>query len=166
MKLMFILFAAYLLDLIFGDPHWLFHPICLIGNAISRGEKWIRLRFSKDEKGERRAGTVLAIFIVSMSFLLPLFLLMALKWIHPMISFIVEIFFCYQILATKSLRTESMKVYDALQRNDILEAQKFLSWIVGRDTENLTEAEIIKATVETVAENTSDGVIAPMIFMA
>src|SRR5690606_11443920 len=72
---------------------------------------------------------------------------------------------CYYILATKSLRVESMKVYAQLKNNNILEARRYLSYIVGRDTENLDTSSIAKATIETVAENTSDGVIAPMIFI-
>ena len=166
MKLVLILLLGFLLDLIFGDPHWLYHPVRFIGKMIETGEKLLRPRFPKTPGGERAAGTVLAVVVVLLSFLLPLCLLWLLGLIHPACAFIAEVFFCYQILAVKSLKTESMKVYAALKAGNLPDARKALSWIVGRDTENLSEEKVAKAAVETVAENTSDGVVAPLLFLA
>ena len=92
-------------------------------------------------------------------------LLKAAKWIHPYLALVLEIIMCYQLLAARSLRDESMKVYHALHQHDIEGARKAVSMIVGRDTQRLDAAGIAKAAVETVAENASDGVIAPMTFL-
>jgi adenosylcobinamide-phosphate synthase len=86
--------------------------------------------------------------------------------VSPVLAFCVEVLICYQLLATKSLRVESMKVYHALNTGTLEDGRKAVSMIVGRDTENLTESEVIAAAVETVAENTSDGILAPMLWMA
>ena len=86
--------------------------------------------------------------------------------VHPYLRFAVECFMCYQILAARSLKTESMRVYRKLQEGNLEESRKAVSWIVGRDTENLTMEGVSRAAVETVAENTSDGVIAPMLYLA
>lgn len=156
---------GFVLDLIFGDPAWLPHPIRLIGFMISKGENWLRKVFPKSSRGELIAGMVLTILVVSISFIVPLVILWLLYSLNRWIGIAIHSIFCYQILATKCLRVESMRVYKHLESGDILNARKYLSWIVGRDTENLDEREITKAAVETVAENTSDGVIAPLIFM-
>ena len=106
------------------------------------------------------------ILICAVSLLIPAFILYFL-YIHlPWLGVILETFWCYQLLATRSLRDESMKVYDALKKGTIQDARHAVSMIVGRDTAELTEKGVTKAAVETVAENTSDGVIAPMIYMA
>ena len=158
--------AGFILDLIFGDPRWLYHPVCLIGKLISSFEKGIRKVFPKTEKGELAGGLVEVILICVITLLVPAFVLYFL-YIHlPALGVLLETFWCYQLLATRSLRDESMKVYDALKKGTIEDARHAVSMIVGRDTEELTEEGVTKAAVETVAENTSDGVIAPMIYMA
>lgn len=157
---------AFLLDVLFGDPLWLYHPIRIIGQWISLLEKGLRRIFKKNRQGEGAAGFCLLILTVVPSFLLPWILLKAAGEIHPWLSFVLEVFWMYQILAMKSLRTESMKVFDGLMEKDLEKARKMLSWLVGRDTENLSEEEVIQADVETIAENTTDGVTAPIIFMA
>ena len=158
--------AGFILDLIFGDPRWLYHPVCLIGKLISSFEKGIRKVFPKTEKGELAGGLVEVILICVITLLVPAFVLYFL-YIHlPAIGVLLETFWCYQLLATRSLRDESMKVYDALKKGTIEDARHAVSMIVGRDTAELTEEGVTKAAVETVAENTSDGVIAPMIYMA
>ena len=155
--------AGFILDLIFGDPRWLYHPVCLIGKLISSFEKGIRKVFPKTEKGELAGGLVEVILICVITLLVPAFVL----YIHlPALGVLLETFWCYQLLATRSLRDESMKVYDALKKGTIEDARHAVSMIVGRDTAELTEEGVTKAAVETVAENTSDGVIAPMIYMA
>lgn len=165
MEMVIVVFVAFLLDLLFGDPRWLPHPIRFIGWLIDFLEKAIRSVFPKNKSGEIIGGIVLCVLVVSISFLVPFYLLKGLNAIHPWIKYVVETFFCYQIFATKSLRTESMRVYEHIKHQDIEGSRKYLSWIVGRDTQNLSFTQIIKAVIETIAENTSDGVIAPMLFM-
>ena len=108
----------------------------------------------------------MAVLVLFISTAVPIVLLKAAKWIHPYLALVLEIIMCYQLLAARSLRDESMKVYHALHQHDIEGARKAVSMIVGRDTQRLDAAGIAKAAVETVAENASDGVIAPMIFIA
>ena len=122
--------------------------------------------FPKQKKGELAGGLVEVILICVITLLVPAFVLYFL-YIHlPALGVLLETFWCYQLLATRSLRDESMKVYDALKKGTIEDARHAVSMIVGRDTAELTEEGVTKAAVETVAENTSDGVIAPMIYMA
>ena len=158
--------AGFLLDLIFGDPRWLYHPVCLIGNLISVLEKGIRRIFPKTNAGELAGGAVETILVCLFSFGVPAVLLSLLYGHFPVAGVILETFWCYQLLATRSLKDESMKVYDRLVNGTIEEARYAVSMIVGRDTQELTDTGVTKAAVETVAENCSDGVIAPMIYMA
>lgn len=156
-------FAGFLIDFIFGDPAWLYHPIRVIGNGIAILERIVR----KISGGRHitAAGGILWVIIAGLSFAVPYFLLTAAGMIHPVVRFILETFWCWQIIAARSLVRESMKVFNRLKENDLPGARKAVSMIVGRDTENLTEEGVTKAAVETVAENTSDGVTAPLIFM-
>ena len=148
--------AGVLLDLLFGDPVWLYHPVRLIGNWISWGERQLR----------KVCGTHLtAAGGVLWAFAIPFGLLALAGWIHPALRFLLETFWCFQILAAKCLASESRKVYDRLKARDLPGARKAVSMIVGRDTEKLTEEGVTKAAVETVAENTSDGVTAPLIYL-
>lgn len=162
MNTIFILVIAFILDCIFGDPQSLPHPICLIGNLIKNGETFYR----KHVKNEFLGGMLLTVTVVALSFLVPFFIIFIAGKVNRYLALAINILFAYQILAAKSLKTESMKVYYPLKSGDLPEARKFLSWIVGRDTGALDEIGVTKATVETVAENTTDGVVAPMIFMA
>lgn len=161
---MISLIAGYTLDLIIGDPQGFPHPIRLIGKLIEQVEKKLRIKCNNDND-ERKAGAVLWFTVVGTSFIVPLLILFLASKINITFSIILESIMCYYILATRSLRDESMKVYTSLKNNNIIEARRFLSFIVGRDTEKLNEISVAKAAVETVAENTSDGVIAPMIFI-
>lgn len=165
MEIVMMIAIAFVLDLILGDPHFLPHPICLIGNLISFLEKALRKAAPDTPKSLRRAGVVLWFAVVSLSFAVPYFLLKGLAAIHPWLSYGVETVFCYQILAAKSMKTEAMRVYRYIREQDLPNSRKYLSWIVGRDTEHLDFKQITKAVVETVAENTSDGVIAPLLYM-
>lgn len=156
---------GFVLDLIFGDPYFLWHPIRLIGNLIAFAEKILRRIFPATKRGELIAGIFLVIIVVTLSTGIPILILgLSYHW-NPYMGVLVESIMCYQLLATKSLKVESMKVYKALSKGELEEGRQAVSMIVGRDTANLTESEIVKATVETVAENTSDGSIAPMLFM-
>lgn len=157
--------AGFILDLIFGDPHSLPHPICLIGNFISFLERNLRKIFGFSNTGLLFGGGVLVLIVISTCFVLPYALLYLAGMVNPWLAFALETLMFYQIFATKCLRDESMKVYYALQKGDLDEARLMLSWIVGRDTKNLSEAEVTKGAVETIAENTADGIIAPMFYM-
>ena len=158
--------AGYLLDLLIGDPRWLYHPVCLIGNLIALLEKGIRKIFPKTEKGELSGGVLEVVLVCLISLGVPWVVLSVLYRYMPLAGLALETFWCYQLLATKSLKDESMKVYDRLKNGTIEEARYAVSMIVGRDTAELTEEGVTKAAVETVAENGSDGVIAPMLYMA
>ena len=160
------LLTGFALDLLFGDPHWLPHPVRLIGWLITKTERLLRAIAPKTARGEFWAGAVLAVFVPAVSCAAPLLLLWVCAQIHPLLAFAVESVMCYQILAVKSLKTESMKVYQELKKGDLAAARRAVSMIVGRDTENLTAEQVTKAAVETVAENTSDGVGAPLFYLA
>ena len=149
---------GYVLDLIFGDPHSLPHPVRLIGKLIS----FIENKTYKDRKSSGFILVVLVLFTVTASTSL---IVITAYNLSIATGIIVEGIISFYCLATKSLKDESRAVYDALYTSGINEAREKLSMIVGRDTDNLDETEIIKASVETVAENTSDGVIAPLIFL-
>ena len=155
--------AGFVLDFIFGDPSWLYHPVRIIGKGIELGERILRKLFR--EKHLVLAGAVLWVNIAGVSFLIPLGLLFLAQKLHPGVRFALETFWCFQILAGRSLCRESGKVYDRLQEDDLPGARRAVSMIVGRDTESLTGEGVTKAAVETVAENTSDGVTAPLIYM-
>ena len=162
--------AGFFLDFIFGDPVWLYHPVRLIGKGISFGERQLRKICSRNEKNESgrglvAAGAVLWVCIAGLSFLIPLGVLVLAQKIHPVLRFVLETFWCYQIIAARCLCKESGKVYDRLKAEDLPGARRAVSMIVGRDTENLSTEGVTKAAVETVAENTSDGVTAPLIYM-
>ena len=154
--------AGVLLDLLFGDPVWLYHPVRFIGNWISWGERQLRKVCGTHLTA---AGGVLWVLTAGMAFAIPFGLLALAGWIHPALRFLLETFWCFQILAAKCLASESRKVYDRLKARDLPGARKAVSMIVGRDTEKLTEEGVTKAAVETVAENTSDGVTAPLIYL-
>lgn len=152
------------MDLIIGDPQGYPHPIRLIGKLIEYVEKLLRKK-CKSRKCELIAGALLWVTVVFLSFIIPFLILYTAAKINLTLYIVVESIMCYYILAVKSLKDESMKVYHALKNNSITEAKYYLSFIVGRDVERLSSSHITKAAVETVAENTADGVIAPMIFI-
>lgn len=157
--------CGFLLDLLFGDPRWLYHPVRVIGNGISLLEKGLRKIFPKTKAGERMGGAILVILIVTFSAGIPCLILLVAYRYKIWLGFVLESFMCYQVLATRSLRDESKKVYDALKEGNLEKSRYAVSMIVGRDTQNLTEEGVTKAAVETVAENTSDGIIAPLFYM-
>ncbi len=165
MEILIAVLIGFILDCILGDPQWLPHAVRLIGAMISKGEKALRRLLPRTSGSEFAAGMLLTILIVLVSFLIPFFILLLAGSISVQLKIAIEALFCYQIFAARSLKKESMKVYYPLKNNDLTTARKYLSWIVGRDTQNLDSEGITKAAVETVAENTSDGVIAPLIFM-
>lgn len=157
--------AGFILDLIFGDPHWLPHPICLIGNLIGFLEKNLRRLLATGKTALLLGGALMVVIVISLSYVVPYAVLMLAEQVSTWLRFALETVMFYQIFATKCLRDESMKVYTALHNNDLEDARVKLSWIVGRDTKELTAEEVTKGAVETVAENTADGIIAPMFYM-
>lgn len=160
------LVLGFLLDLCIGDPHNFYHPIRLVGNLITVLEQSIRRILPKTAKAELAGGVILALLTVLAGTAVPALLLFVAGNLHPVLGFLAETIMCYQLLAAKALKDESMKVYGELKKGELLAARKAVSMIVGRDTSSLNEEGITKAAVETVAENTADGVVAPLIFMA
>ena len=157
---------GFVLDLLIGDPHWLYHPIRLVGALISALEKLLRGVFPKNKNGELTAGVFLLALTAGITTGCAWGLLYLAGRIHPWVRFVLETVMCYQLLATKALKDETMKVYTALSQGDLKQARYAVSMVVGRDTEVLDETGVTKAAVETVAENASDGVIAPLLFLA
>ena len=160
------LVVGYGMDLLLGDPSFLYHPIRVIGNLIGVLEKWLRKIFPETQQGELIGGIFLVLFVCLAGYGVPALLLLAAFKIHPIVGFGLEVLWCWQIPATKCLKDESMKVYQQLKEKNLPGARYAVSMIVGRDTENLSETGVTKAAVETIAENTSDGVIAPLLFLA
>lgn len=162
----FQIVIGFLLDGMLGDPHQIVHPVQRIGRLIQllekKGRNWAR----GEKKREEKAGAFLLLATVSITFIVVKGILWGASFLSSSVAWVVETFLIYRILAAKSLQTETRKVYRKLQENDLQGARKELSYLVGRDTEQLSEEEVIKATVETIAENTSDGVIAPLFFIA
>ena len=157
---------GFLLDLCFGDPVWLPHPVVLIGKSISRLEKFLRQKFPQTPAGETKAGVILAVCIPLCSLLLSGGILLLAYHISFWLWFVLHTFWSYQILAARCLEQESRKVYRFLAAGDLSGARTQLSYLVGRETSQLSAEEVTKACVETVAENSSDGIIAPMLYMA
>ena len=157
--------GGFVLDAVFGDPAWLPHPVVLMGKCISKLEKALRARFPKTQQGELLAGAVLAFCLPVGTFLLTSAVCLLAAKISPWLGLAVQMFWCGQALAARGLVQESRNVYNKLVKPDLPAARKAVSRIVGRDTESLTAEGVTKAAVETVAENASDGVIAPLLYM-
>ena len=157
--------AGFCLDWCIGDPQGWWHPVRAIGRLIELLEGFLRKRFPKTKQGELAAGVVLAGVVPLVTGGVSWGILYGAGLVHPALRLVLMSIMSWQILAARSLKTESMKVYQALERNDVEGARYAVSMIVGRDTAVLTEEGIIKAAVETVAENASDGVIAPLCFL-
>lgn len=168
MKILCVCLIGMILDWVFGDPVWLYHPVRIIGKWIAFLEKILR-KFAGDQEGNEKklliAGGILWILVILASAAVPMGILYLAEKFSPCAAFVLECFWCYQLLAARSLGKESKKVYKKLIQDDLSGARLAVSMIVGRDTENLTVEGVTKAAVETVAENTNDGVIAPLIYM-
>ena len=163
---LYALAAGFCVDLILGDPHGLPHPVVAIGKLVSGLEKLLRRLFPATARGENMAGGVLWVLVAGISTAVPALVLWGCRRVSPWLRLVVESVMCWQILATKSLRVESMKVCHALETGDLQASRQAVSMIVGRDVSRLDEAGVARAAVETVAENTSDGVVAPLVFLA
>lgn len=162
---MISIYAAVLLDALFGDPYWFPHPVRLIGMYIKTFETWTR-SIAKSPKALKAAGILLTLSTVILSYGFTYVILRLAAGISTVLYLTLNIIFMYTCLAPRCLSGEAIKIYNQLVKGDIAEARKQTSMIVGRDTDSLGEQEITRAVVETVSENTSDGVIAPLIYMA
>ncbi|HYF82085.1 MAG TPA: adenosylcobinamide-phosphate synthase CbiB [Clostridia bacterium] len=156
--------AAFLVDLVLGDPPSMPHPVRLIGTYISSFEKYVR-RLAKSELGTKAAGVFLLITTAGLSYLLPWSILRFAGRVNPYLYHIVNVLLMYTCIAARCLSDEGGRIYNALLEGDLEKSRKLLSMIVGRDTYSLNESGITRGAVETVAENTSDGVIAPLFYM-
>ena len=157
--------AAFLLDTLLGDPTWLPHPVVFMGRCISRLEKALRAVLPKTPRGEWAGGCIVAAVLPLGTFMLTSLACAAAARLHPMLGLGLQAFWCAQALAAKGLAQESGRVYRELVKKDLSAARQAVARIVGRDTENLTAEGVTKAAIETVAENASDGVIAPLLYM-
>ena len=157
--------GGFVLDALFGDPAWLPHPVVYMGKAISKLEKFLRSRLPKTPQGELLGGAIVAFCLPVGTFLLTGLVCWGAARLHPLLGLAVQMFWCGQALAARGLVQESTNVYKELKKPDLPGARKAVSRIVGRDTAELTAEGVTKAAVETVAENASDGVIAPLLSM-
>ena len=156
--------GGFVLDAIFGDPAWLPHPVVYMGKAISALEKGLRVRLPKTPEGELWGGRILAFCLPVGTFAITSLVCMGAAALHPLLGLAVQVFWCGQALAAKGLVQESTNVYRELTKPDLPAARIAVSRIVGRDTQALTAEGVTKAAVETVAENFSDGVAAPLFY--
>ena len=157
--------CGFALDLLLGDPVRVPHPVVFMGKAIAVLEKVLRRHLPATQKGELFGGGLLAAVLVLGTLLITAGVCRLAFIISPLLGFAVETIWCWQALAVKGLATESKRVYAELDRNDLPAARAAVSRIVGRDTANLTVEGVTRAAVETVAENFSDGVVAPLFYM-
>lgn len=160
------LVIGFVIDFFVGDPHGFPHPIILIGKLISALEKGLRRLFPATPRGEQWAGGILWCITAGLAAAVPAGILFLCGLVSPWLRLAIESIMCWQILAARALEKESMLVYKALESGDIIASRKAVSMIVGRDTAALDDAAVTRAAVETVAENTSDGVVAPLLFLA
>lgn len=168
----FAFIAGFVLDLLIGDPHFIPHPVRLIGSLISSLDKRLNCDagYNSSEKKlnliKYKRGMLLAFTVIFATFAISVIIIVAAYSINLYAGVIAEAVMTWQILATKCLRVESMRVYDALKTDGVDAGRRAVSMIVGRDTSVLDAAGVTRAAVETIAENTSDGVIAPMFYTA
>lgn len=157
--------VGFLVDLWLADPVWMPHPVVIMGRCITRMETFLRKQFPATEQGERKAGCVLAAILPLATLAFTEIVCWGAFWLHPILGMIVQVVWCWQALAVKGLAVESRNVYRCLAEENLPAARKAVSRIVGRDTQALSEEGVAKAAVETVAENFSDGVVAPLFYM-
>ena len=155
--------TAYFLDLIVGDPYWLPHPVRIIGKVIEYLARVLR-KNNQNQRAEKIKGIFLTVITVGLSYYIIYFLIYIAGIISPGLKFAFSSFFIFAALSTKNLGEEAFSVYRALKENNLELARERVSRIVGRDTRDLDENEIVRATVETVAENTVDGIISPLFY--
>ena len=159
------LLIGFCLDLLFGDPHWIPHPIRVIGNSIDKVEAFLRKK--NDSATLQKKKGVLLLAIISLGTLI---FYIALKLLTYKVNFwlgvVIESLVIYQMMAIRCLKSETMRVYNALEQEDIPSARKWISYLVTRNTDEMTETDIVKAAVETISENIVDGITSPLFFVA
>ncbi len=165
MLIFWAVLGGFLLDALLGDPAWLPHPVVLMGRCISALEKHLRTALPKTPRGELAGGAAVAAVLPLGTLAVTGLACWAAARLHPALGLALQMLWCGQALAAKGLAQESRNVYKELAKGDLPAARRAVARIVGRDTQNLTAAGVTRAAVETVAENTSDGVIAPLLYM-
>ncbi|MDR0842600.1 MAG: adenosylcobinamide-phosphate synthase CbiB [Acidobacteriota bacterium] len=160
MRFEYLILTAFVLDLLIGDPRWFPHPVRLIGALAVRSEKPLR----RLVKNPRLAGVLVVFIVVGASGLAAFILMRCAAWVHPLAGDAVSVLLLYTTFASHDLMRHSRRVYVALWNKNLVEARRRVAMLVGRDTDNLTEPEVVRATVESVAENIVDGVTAPIFF--
>lgn len=155
-----VVLAAFAVDMLVGDPRWLPHPVVLMGRAIRRLEELLR----RTGLPLRLAGALLALFLVGGAWLATWAVIQACAWLHPVAGALAHVWLFSTTLAPRSLAEHAMAVYRPLVAGNLLQARERVGWIVGRDTQYLSETEVVRAAVETVAESTCDGVLAPLVW--
>lgn len=165
MRLTGAILCGFLLDLLLGDPAWMPHPVVLMGRAIAALEGWLRSRLPRTPRGELWGGAILAAALPAGTLLVCGGVCLLAERLHPVAGFLVQTLWCWQALALRGLASESAGVYRELAAGSLAAARRAVSRIVGRDTQELTAEGVAKAAVETVAENFSDGVAAPLFYM-
>ena len=164
MILVIKIWIAYVLDLIFGDPQNIIHPVQVIGKMISSGEKYLLgKRHESDRKYKFFAGMILNITVISVTYAVTYLIYKSSE--NSIIFTVAEIYLMYTIFSINSLAREGNRVYNILKEGNIERARKDLSYLVSRDTETMDEKMIIRSTMETISENTVDGIVAPMLYM-
>lgn len=154
---------AFILDIIIGDPKGITHPVVFIGKAIERLERMLR-KLVSPVIGLRASGVILTIIVILGTYASMWFVITGAERINPWLGFIISTWFLSTTLAIKGLGDAGREIFSLLSQGDLAGARKKVGWIVGRDTDNLDESEITRATVETVAENIVDGIIAPLVY--
>lgn len=160
-----VLGCAYVMDLIVGDPEWFPHPVRVMGRMITAAEA-MATPGQHPPGRDLVQGAIVTILIVVVTAISALAVLRAAQWVHPGVAFVVEVLLAWTVLATGSLMTEASRVLHALERGDIVSARAQLARIVGRDTSTLTEPEIARGVIETLAESTCDAIVAPLCYLA
>ena len=165
MTVVYAALCGFVIDLLLGDPAWMPHPVVFMGRCISALEKLLRRAFPKTAQGELAGGVILAAVLPLGTLVFTGLCVWGLGLVHPALGFALQVLWCWQALAAKGLRQESDNVRRALVTGTLDDARKAVSRIVGRDTAALSREGVIRAAVETVAENFSDGEAAPMFWM-
>ena len=160
------LIIIFILDLIFGDPEGLPHPVVLMGRVISEAEEWLRAKLPHTSEGEKKAGFILTIGLPLVTFVSSALIIHILYLLFKPLAFLLSVFWGYQCIAVRDMMRESMGVHARVDAGDLSGARAAVGRIVGRDTERLGFDGVIRACVETVAESFSDGYFAPMLFFA
>lgn len=165
MKIVYGAILSFLMDLLLGDPVWMPHPVVFMGKCITKLEKFLRRGLPDTETGLLWGGKILAFCLPVGTLIVSGGAIWLLGKIHPALGFLLGVFWGWQALAMRDLKKESKNVYAKLTGDTIENARLAVSRIVGRDTQSLSVEGVTKAAVETVAENFSDGVVAPMVYL-